>query len=103
VIELAKVFHALGDVRVRVHDAGHHPFIRKVDNFAILGDYDIRADFHDFFVFYENDLVFCDRAVGGINQVSRADCDGLRARGNGHKEAQREQPLTHFLSSISVS
>jgi hypothetical protein len=78
-----------GDVRVRVHDAGHHPGVREVDDDGVLGDGDIRADFRDLRVLHEDDLVFRDCAMGGIDQVAGADGDGLRE--GSRSEKQEEQ------------
>ena len=55
------------DVSVRIHDAGHDPFVREIDDLGIGGDLDGGAEFGDLLVFDEDDLIFGDRACGGID------------------------------------
>jgi hypothetical protein len=109
-IEFAKVLHALRDVGVGVHDAGHHPFVREVDDRGILRDGDARADLYDLLFLHEDDLIPGDGTGGGIDQISSADGDRLGPDGDGKKQAHNDhadrdqahnqRAFMHFSSSV---
>src|SRR6202041_2280087 len=63
-----------------------------------------RADLRDFLVLHQNDLIFCDHARRGINQVPGANGDRLRPRRDGQQQAHREHQFTHsqFLPFLSL-
>src|SRR4029077_18338341 len=84
-IEFAKVLHALGDVRMRVHHAGHHPFAGEVHDLGAVWNRDVRTHFQDLFDFNEDDLFLGSGSGCGIDQIARANRNSLRPDGRGEK------------------
>src|SRR6266436_3035437 len=66
------------EMRVSIHQAGHHPFFGKINDLSVFWNGKAGANSGDFAVFDEDDLILADGAFGGIKQIPGADRDRLR-------------------------
>ena len=86
-----------GDMCVRIHDAGHDPFVGEVNYLRIGGDGDAGADVGDLLVFDDDDLIFGDGAGGGVDEISCADGDGLGPERKCEEDCDEECESAHAM------